>query len=377
MEHIDTSIQPQETVVHGKQPWLGAFLNFFGFSFVGYFYARCFLKGIVIVLLETLFSFAFLALMLVEKTPFVPFVFGACIIFLAFKLYISIDIFKIIEKQNSVNFENKRKQQKDPWRAVFFSFLWPGLGHAYLRRWIWFIVISAFNLVIIIVIELVSNLILNNVLSFIVYEVIYCGLFATHCYWLCTKQFSFSYNARHILYAIGYRGLYQSIDVLSLLLFMINIGQIYRIPSNPSMAPTAVAGDSVFVNKVAYWNDLPQIGDVIVFQKESNPPLLKRVVAVGGQTVTVNNEGVLFVDGKEFSFEGVKYHIEKRDLHTLIDRKFLRDGAYQVPLEYYFVIGDNYSCSYDSRDCGPIEKNEIIGKAIHFIPGFLSWWNSD
>ena len=377
MEYTEEDVQPEEMVIRGKQPWLGAFLNFFGFSGIGYFYSQDFLKGIVVLLLATAIYCTCFSLIFFEPIPLVPLILCTGALLLALSLYVTIDVFRTIKKRNSSNFEHFRKQHKDPWRAVFWTFLWPGLGHAYLRRWISFILISLLNLFAFVAIEKISNPLLNNVIFYAGFQVTYCGIFALHCYWLCIRNSSQGYKIRYALYAIGYRGLCKCLSILFLLVFVMNVGQLYRTPGE-SMAPTILPGDSVFVSKVAYWHDSPVPGDMIVFQKEAWPvSYIKRVVAVGGQTVEVNDNGILFVDGEEFYCENLTYHIDKKALKFLRNREFLIDGKYQVPDDCYYVIGDNYSYSYDSRNFGPLKKDEIIGKAIRIIPKTAFWWNTD
>lgn len=84
----------------------------------------------------------------------------------------------------------------------------------------------------------------------------------------------------------------------------------FNIPSS-SMVPTLYTGDFIAVNKYAYGIRLPlvntkvldlgapQHGDVVVFRYPENPKIyyIKRVIGVGGDTVSFNN-GQLSVNGK-------------------------------------------------------------------------------
>src|SRR5262249_22676420 len=81
----------------------------------------------------------------------------------------------------------------------------------------------------------------------------------------------------------------------------------YKVPSG-SMEPTVKTGDHVVVNKAAYGIRIPttsdwvvrygdpQRGDIVVLEADEPTILLKRVVAVGGDTVEVKN-GQVFIDG--------------------------------------------------------------------------------
>lgn len=86
-----------------------------------------------------------------------------------------------------------------------------------------------------------------------------------------------------------------------------------------SMAPTLAVGDDVLTNKLSlYWHPVER-GDVIVFHQPCQPvDYLKRVVALGGQTVEVRCSTV-YVDGKplaEHAVEGATCSYDDRDETT-------------------------------------------------------------
>ncbi|MEL6440366.1 MAG: hypothetical protein AAFQ80_14055 [Cyanobacteria bacterium J06621_8] len=58
------------------------------------------------------------------------------IAFLFLPLWSWLDAYFSAKSVNSPEFESTRKQTKDPWLAVFLSGFIPGLGHAYLRKWL-------------------------------------------------------------------------------------------------------------------------------------------------------------------------------------------------------------------------------------------------
>jgi signal peptidase I len=136
--------------------------------------------------------------------------------------------------------------------------------------------------------------------------------------------------------------------------------QAFWIPS-PSMAPTLEVGDRVLVNKLAYRTHDVHRGDLIVFER---PPetshgtegeikdLIKRVIAVGGDTIEGRN-GQVYVNGE------------------LIDEPYLVDGTPTTDLDrevipegMVFVMGDNRENSEDSRVFGPIDEDTIVGRAV-------------
>ena len=161
----------------------------------------------------------------------------------------------------------------------------------------------------------------------------------------------------------------------------------YTVPTG-SMQPTIKEGDRVVVNKMAYdiklpfsqvsllsLND-PKHGEVIVFDsKVADIRLIKRVVALPGDTVSMRNEQ-LFLNGKAIHYQAISDNEGKNLNHeTLgdITHKIKIDsrasdnlanfGPVVVPAAHYLVLGDNRRHSADSRVYGFVPHHEIKGKA--------------
>jgi signal peptidase I len=136
--------------------------------------------------------------------------------------------------------------------------------------------------------------------------------------------------------------------------------QAFWIPSE-SMVPTLEVGDRVLVNKLAYKAHDVNHGDLIVFER---PPeaaqagqddikdLIKRVIAVGGDTVESRN-GLVYVNGERIE---EPYLVEGTPTERL--------QLTEVPEGRVFVMGDNRTNSEDSRDFGPIDEDTIVGRAV-------------
>ncbi|MGB9919421.1 MAG: signal peptidase I [Moorellales bacterium] len=135
----------------------------------------------------------------------------------------------------------------------------------------------------------------------------------------------------------------------------------FMIPS-ASMEPTLMPGDRVMVNKLVYRLADPVPGDIIVFRYPLDPRIIyiKRLVALGGQTVELRN-GQLFVDGRP-----VEENYLPEDPASGGDF-----GPVRVPPNTYFVMGDNRNNSQDSRVWGPVPKENVVGKAqlLYWPPG--------
>ena len=126
-----------------------------------------------------------------------------------------------------------------------------------------------------------------------------------------------------------------------------------------SMVPTLQHGDRMLVLNSMFYDDY-KYGDIVVLTKETflSEPIVKRVIAVGGQTVDIDfASGSVYVDGKllkedyinelTFTSEGVEFPLT-------------------VPEGSIFVMGDNRNHSNDSRDSnlGTVDTRHVIGKAF-------------
>lgn len=149
-----------------------------------------------------------------------------------------------------------------------------------------------------------------------------------------------------------------------------------------SMEPNLNNGEFVLINKVIYsrykvasWMEriplvdrdkngiiepfrAPKRGEVIVLKspEERDRNLIKRVIAIPGDTVSMNR-GVVSVNGV-----------------ALNEARYIpRPGTYsmapvRIPKDEYWVMGDNRTGSSDSRSFGPVPRGNIVGKA------WISYW---
>lgn len=129
---------------------------------------------------------------------------------------------------------------------------------------------------------------------------------------------------------------------------------LYYIPAS-SMSPTLQVGDYVLVDATRYSSDTPKLNDVVVFKFPKSPDVLyvKRVIAGGGQTVTLKN-GQVYVDG---SILDQSYVYPPNSFRT---RKL--NQTFQVPQGKLFVMGDNRDNSNDSRYWGFVPVANVVGQ---------------
>ncbi|MCL2034726.1 MAG: signal peptidase I [Oscillospiraceae bacterium] len=109
----------------------------------------------------------------------------------------------------------------------------------------------------------------------------------------------------------------------------------------------------------------PKNGDIVVATKPNlrNEPLIKRVIAVGGQTIDINREtGEILVDGVVIEEDYIREPMDPRSTGDM-------DYPVAVPPGYVFLMGDNRNYSWDSRyqGVGLIDERHILGKAVYRI----------
>lgn len=171
------------------------------------------------------------------------------------------------------------------------------------------------------------------------------------------------------------------VAIVLALVIKVSLLEAYRIPSE-SMRNTLQVGDFLLANKFVYGSEVPltglhlpslrepRVGDVIVFHHpdDSDKIFIKRIVAVGGQTVTIENKQV-FVDGIALIEERYVVHTDPYVFPR--DPMQPRDnfGPMRVPPSHYFVMGDNRDNSSDSRYWGTVSRDLIVGQA------FLIHWS--
>lgn len=136
-----------------------------------------------------------------------------------------------------------------------------------------------------------------------------------------------------------------------------------------SMLPTLNSGDWLLVSPLY---DEPEYGDIIVSYPPSafDEPLIKRVIAVGGQKVDIDYEtGIVYVD--DVALDESFYVNTPTTRQTEYDQQF----PLYVPYGYVFMCGDNRNGSTDSRSTlvGFCREEYILGKAIGRIVPFGQW----
>jgi signal peptidase I len=200
--------------------------------------------------------------------------------------------------------------------------------------------------------------------------------------------------------------------------------QPFYIPSS-SMEPTLLVGDRIFVSKYIYgyskhsfpfspditnkrfFSKSPKRGDLVVFKTpaDNRTDYIKRLIGMPGDTIQFLN-GNLYINDKKILRKQSEKKLVIRCGNFLLETNtytetlpnglqhivvYKKDGSlqnskiYKVPLDHYFLLGDNRDCSKDSRylkSVGYVNELNLVGKAkvIFFsndtnISSLLKFWN--
>ena len=132
----------------------------------------------------------------------------------------------------------------------------------------------------------------------------------------------------------------------------------FEVPST-SMERTIQKGDRIVADVWYYDKRSPERQDVIIF-KNGTSFVVKRVIAVGGDTITGRN-GSVILNGKTLDEPFVEHQ-------GVPSESFLGTfGPITLLSDKYFVMGDNRDVSLDSRspEIGLVDKKSILGKTLY------------
>ena len=141
-----------------------------------------------------------------------------------------------------------------------------------------------------------------------------------------------------------------------------------------SMENTLNSGDFLFANR----QRTAKRGDiVVVYDQNVNPePIIKRVVAVGGDTIWTEN-GFVYLKTTDSEGNAVmerldEYYVKMQGVTNMHEQVTVPEG-------FVFVLGDNRQVSSDSRAFGVVNSNSIIGVVPQWSinikdSGFVNWY---
>jgi signal peptidase I len=155
----------------------------------------------------------------------------------------------------------------------------------------------------------------------------------------------------------------------------------YRVPSG-SMEPTIAIGERIIAARFTMRFTEPSRDQIIVFHPNgvgadvydtdtaSSETFVKRLVGMPGETIGAVDDRVYVCSGDGPADGG---SVKDTPGCAFLEEPFVSSpqddfGPIKVPNDRYFMMGDNRSDSDDSRNWGPVTKEQMIGIA------FMSYW---
>lgn len=169
--------------------------------------------------------------------------------------------------------------------------------------------------------------------------------------------------------ASGARAFFDWIVVVSVALIVAFVVRgfllAHFVVDGSSMATTLETGDRVFVNKLSYRLHDPNRGDVVVLHQitgTTQRDLIKRVIALPGETIEMTS-CIVRITGPDETAPRVltEPYLDPAVVSQNCGSDFT---PVIVPPNHVFVMGDNRGGSQDSRSLGPINEDDLVGRAF-------------
>lgn len=152
--------------------------------------------------------------------------------------------------------------------------------------------------------------------------------------------------------------------VASILVILIIVQYIFSFTKvvGSSMDPTLKDNELLIQNKLHYRLKKVKRGDIISLKYADTKYLIKRVIGLPGEKISIKNSKV-YINDKVYDEPYISDTLEYEDFDLQ------SQGIDTIPEDMYFVLGDNRANSLDSRKIGLIKKEDIIGKiSFRFWP---------
>ncbi|MEX2183897.1 MAG: signal peptidase I [Chloroflexota bacterium] len=163
--------------------------------------------------------------------------------------------------------------------------------------------------------------------------------------------------------------------VLTLIIFLVIqnfVAQPYKVQQQ-SMERTLEPEQYVLVDKLTPRFDMYKRGDIVVFKPptdwgQDDTPFIKRVIGEGGDRVDIRDDGHVYINGAVLD---EPYVYAGPDGDPQPTNAPLDQASWTIPDGQLFLMGDHRSNSADSRTFGPVDVDQVIGRA------WLRYWPFD
>jgi signal peptidase I len=160
--------------------------------------------------------------------------------------------------------------------------------------------------------------------------------------------------------------------VLTLIIFWVIqsfVAQPYKVQQQ-SMEHTLEPDQYVLVDKLTPHFDTYKRGDIVVFNPPQNwvqqdgQPYIKRIIGVGGDKIELK-QGFVYLNGTKLI---EPYVFKDANDVTQPTEDIIGAGTWVIPEGELFLMGDHRGNSADSREFGPVDVKDVIGRA------WLRYW---
>jgi signal peptidase I len=149
-----------------------------------------------------------------------------------------------------------------------------------------------------------------------------------------------------------------TIAMAALIFFVVELFTPRYYVEGRSMEPNFDDGQRLIAGRVGVFPGELQRGDVVVLryatQPKSEPPLIKRLIGLPGETITIQDR-VVYVNGEALDEPYIK---------EPCDQWHCQDREWVLGADEYFFMGDNRNHSNDSRSFGPVNREYVISRVI-------------
>jgi signal peptidase I len=126
---------------------------------------------------------------------------------------------------------------------------------------------------------------------------------------------------------------------------------LYSVVQGDSMSPT-FRNDDVVQTRAP--SASPERGDVVIITDDRSDLVIKRIIGLPGETVTIFL-GFVYINGQRLT----EPYLTKLTYTFLLDNQETGGAAWRLGDNQFFVLGDNRLQSIDSRNFGPVEHGSI------------------